>query len=46
MMTNDIRRSPPLSYVDLKDRNYTLFVVDDQEHTPGFVIPVLARNEA
>ena len=46
MMTNDIRRSPPLSYVDLKDRNYTLFVVDDQEFVTDFVRWTLDTNEA
>ena len=46
MMTNDIRRSPPLSYVDLKDRNYTLFVVDDQEFVNDFVRWTLGMNEA
>lgn len=31
MMTTDMRKSPPESFADLKERNYTLFIMEDSE---------------
>ena len=44
MMTNDMRRSPPETYADLRDRNYTLYIADDKSVVTYFLYLMLNKD--
>ena len=44
MMTHEMRKSPPETYADLKERNYTLYITDDKNTVSSLMYQVLNRD--
>mgnify|MGYP006359494541 FL=1 len=44
MMTHDMQRSPPETYEDLKDRNYTLYIADDKLIVSKYLHHILNKD--
>jgi hypothetical protein len=44
MMTSEMRRSPPKTFLDFKDRNYTLILPDDN-FTANVILGLIPENE-
>lgn len=44
MMTGDISRRPPNTFADLKDRNYTLHILDDHENLTDAIRAIMTEE--
>lgn len=45
MLTSDLRRRPPETFADLKERNYTLNMLHNRKDSATFILSDIPENE-